>query len=698
MTALGYLSVSILLYIAGSLGSLVFSKSENTAIKLSGILGALGGVAGLFASLPVLFNGTTAVEKTVVKQLYSPFYFADFMIRLDPLAAFMVMVISLLVVAASIYSISYMEEYKGKGAWAMGFFMNTFIASMVALVVSDNAFYFIIFFEMMSLASYFLVIAEQDEKAVNAGLQYFLIAHAGSVLILISFYMLYRATGSMNFASFETLRGAETLRDAAHALPTWESSVIFLLAFFGFGAKAGMIALHGWLPKAHPAAPSNGSALMSGVMVKIGVFGIIKVGIVFLGAQVLWWGFVVLGFGCVSSVLGVLYALAEHDIKRLLAYHTVENVGIILMGVGVGMIGMTTGHPVIAALGLLGGLYHLLNHAVFKGLLFLGAGSIIFRTHTKDMEKMGGLAKVMPYTALAFLIGTMAISALPPLNGFVSEWFIYQSLLSLSHGSSLSHGVSMAVQVGGPIAIIMLAITGALACMCFVKVFGVSFCGAPRSENARNAEEVPAPMVIGAWILAIMCVVLGLASPWIAPVISSVATSVISMDAVNVAQGAALIPADSTRAILSTPVIIIALTVLILVPVILVSLFRGHALKRRTKKDLPWACGYGYEDRMTVSAGGFTQALRSMFAPLYTMRKILDPAPAMNAVLTATTNAARKTEPVFDEYIIMPVSRLIIRMAEKIKVMQHGDFRIYCLYMVIALLVLLFVPVEFGGM
>ncbi|MTI14546.1 hydrogenase 4 subunit B [Sansalvadorimonas verongulae] len=678
MTAL---SVSILLYIAGALASLALNKAENTAIKLSGILGALGGVAGLFASVPTLLNGTT-----VVKQIYSPFYFADFMIRLDPLAAFMVMVISVLVVAASIYSISYMEEYKGKGAWAMGFFMNTFIASMVALVVSDNAFYFIVFFEMMSLASYFLVIAEQDKKAVDAGLQYFLIAHAGSVLILIAFYMMYRATGSMNFASFETLR------DTAHALPVWESSVIFLLAFFGFGAKAGMIALHGWLPKAHPAAPSNGSALMSGVMVKIGVFGIIKVGIVFLGAQVLWWGFVVLAFGCVSSVLGVLYALAEHDIKRLLAYHTVENVGIILMGVGVGMIGMTTGHPVIAALGLLGGLYHLLNHAVFKGLLFLGAGSIIFRTHTKDMEKMGGLAKVMPYTALAFLIGTMAISALPPLNGFVSEWFIYQSLLSLSHGSS------MAVQVGGPVAIIMLAITGALACMCFVKVFGVSFCGAPRTENAANAKEVPAPMVMGAWILAILCVVLGLGSPWIAPVISSVATSVISMDTVNVVQGAALIPADGTRAILSTPIIIIALSALILVPVLLVSVFRGPALKRRTKRDLPWACGYGYEGRMTVSAGGFTQALRSMFAPLYTLRKILDPAPAMNAVLTATTNAARKTEPVFDDYIIMPVSRLIIRLADKIKVMQHGDFRIYCLYMVIALLVLLFVPVEFGGM
>ncbi|MEI8631308.1 proton-conducting transporter membrane subunit [Vibrio sp. PP-XX7] len=282
--------------------------------------------------------------------------------------------------------------------------------------------------------------------------------------------MLYRASGSLNFSDFTHLN-----------LPVWESSVIFLLAFFGFGAKAGMITLHGWLPMAHPAAPSHASALMSGVMVKIGIFGIIKVGLVFLGGSQAWWGYIVLGFGAVSSVLGVMYALAEHDIKRLLAYHTVENIGIILMGVGVAMIGVATGHPTFAALGLLGALYHLLNHAVFKGLLFLGAGSVIFRTHTKDMEKMGGLGKLMPYTAIAFLIGTMAISALPPLNGFVSEWFIYQSLFSMSQQSHLP------MLIAGPIGVVMLAITGALACMCFVKVYGICFTGAPgRSKLATR--------------------------------------------------------------------------------------------------------------------------------------------------------------------------------------------------------------------
>ncbi len=673
MTAFNYLLASVLLYLAGAFISLLCHRSDRQASRFAGVLSTLGGISGVLASVPVLLKG-----QTLVTAIYSPFYFADLTLRLDPLSAFMVLVISIVVIAASLYSFAYMKEYEGKGAWALGFFMNLFIASMVALVVSDNAFYFIVFFEMMSLASYFLVLAEQSDKSVAAGLQYFMFAHAGSVLIMVAFYLLYRASGSLNFSEFNGLD-----------LPVWEASVIFILAFLGFGAKAGIIALHGWLPKAHPAAPSHGSALMSGVMVKIGVFGIIKVGIVFLQAQVLWWGYLVLAVGAVSSVLGVLYALAEHDIKRLLAYHTVENIGIILMGVGVGMIGMATGNTTMAVLGLLGGLYHLINHAVFKGLLFLGAGSVIYRLHTKDMEKMGGLAKRMPYTAIAFLIGTMAISALPPLNGFVSEWFIYQSLLGMSKTALMGQAIA------GPAAIIMLAITGALACMCFVKVYGVCFCGAPRSDQAAKATEVPKPMIFGIMLLAILCIVLGLGSPWIAPVISGIAASLVQVEPVAVHQGMALIPADSTQAILSAPVITIALLAMLLVPVVLLALFKGPKLQRRHKGD-PWACGYAYEQRMSITAGGFTHTLRTMFAPLYTMRRVLDPSPALSRMLSFTTHAARQAEPFLDNRIILPVARLVQRVGEAIRRLQHGDFRIYCLYMVIILVLLLMVPYDLG--
>ncbi|QLE87458.1 hydrogenase 4 subunit B [Shewanella sp. Scap07] len=673
MTSLDFLLLSVILYVAAACGSLLFYKQEAIAAKLSGVLGIGAGLAGMAASLPILLS-----SDVIVKAIYSPFYFSDFIIRLDGLSAFMLMVISLLVVATSVYSISYMKEYYGKGAYAMGFFMYSFIASMVALVVCDNAFYFIVFFEMMSLASYFLVIAEQNEKSVKAGLQYFLIAHAGSVLIMIAFYLLYRETGSLNFADF-----------ANAELTELQSSAVFLLAFFGFGAKAGIITLHGWLPQAHPAAPSHASAMMSGVMVKIGVFGIIKVSIDFLGAETAWWGYLVLAFGCVSSVLGVLYALAEHDIKRLLAYHTVENVGIILIGVGIGMIGIAKDMPIVATLGLLGGLYHLLNHAVFKGLLFLGAGSVIYRVHTKDMEKMGGLAKLMPLTAIAFLIGTMAISALPPLNGFVSEWFIYQSLLTMSREGTL------AMQSAAPIAVVMLAITGALACMCFVKVFGICFTGGARSPQAAKATEVPMTMVVGTASLAILCIVLGVGSPWIAPIISSVASTLIDTQTVTVTQGFALIPSDPSQAILSTPVIVIALTALFIVPIALVALFKGPKMASRNAGD-PWACGYGYEDKMSVSASGVTQPVRSMFKPLYTLRKRIDPAPLMSKALQVTTQGAGSLEPQFDNKMILPIVAFAQRIGRVVQRLQYGDFRAYCLYIIVALLVLLFVPFNLG--
>jgi len=672
MNPLDLLALSIVCYLLASLVALLGNKKE-IPVYCSGVIGAIGGVVGVISAAFAL-AGSTPLMTT----LASPFYFAKLTINMDELAAFMVMVISLIMVASSVYSLQYIKEYQGKGDWGICFFLNLFVASMVVLVVVDNAFYFIVFFEMMSLASYFLVLVDQNQKSVKAGLQYFFIAHAGSVLIMISFFMLYRASGSLSFSSFSHL-----------ALPSWEASVIFLLAFFGFGAKAGMITLHGWLPQAHPAAPSHASALMSGVMVKIGIFGIIKVGLVFLGGTHAWWGYVVLAFGAISSVLGVMYALAEHDIKRLLAYHTVENVGIILMGVGIALIGTATGHPVFAALGLLGALYHLLNHAVFKGLLFLGAGSIIYRTHTKDMEKMGGLGKLMPYTAIAFLIGTMAISALPPLNGFVSEWFIYQSLFGMSRQGDLS------MTIAGPIGVVMLAITGALACMCFVKVYGICFSGAPRTQKTSEAKEVGWPMVVSCGFLALLCIILGVGSPWISPVISHIATMTLSATPIIVASGAALHPVSTTQAILSTPVIAIALIVLILVPVVILMAFKGHRLHDRSLGD-PWSCGYAYEPRMSISASGFTQPLRFMFAPIYRIRVLLDPSGWMSRLLNVVTQGATRIEPVFDGYLVRPCCRGALALSRWISRMQGGDLRIYGLYIVIVLVVLLFVPFELG--
>ena len=638
------------------------------AVYVAGITAIAGGILGLFSAVPVLMSGETL---TFFAQ--GPFPFAHFVVRLDSLAAFMVMVISLLVTVSALYSLNYVQEYLGRGAWSMGFFLNLFIASMVALVVMDNAFWFIILFEMMSLASWFLVIADQDDKSIRAGLLYFFIAHAGSVLIMIAFFLMWRESGSLDFDSFRQL-----------SLSPAMASVVFLLGFFGFGAKAGMLPLHSWLPQAHPAAPSHASALMSGVMVKIGIFGIIKVGIDLLGATQGWWGIVVLGFGAVSSVLGVMYALAEHDIKRLLAWHTVENIGIILMGVGVAMVGMANDMPVLATIGLLGAIYHLLNHAVFKGLLFLGAGAVIYRIHTRDMEKMGGLAKLMPLTATAFLIGCMAISALPPLNGFVSEWYTYQSLFSMSHDGTFI------MKISGPIAIVMLAITGALAAMCFVKVYGVSFCGGPRSEAATHAREVPWTMTAAMLILAVVCVLLGVGASVIAPVLAKVAMTLTAGTDVTVAQGAMLVPDSAAQAMISPAMTFLLLLALPLIPFIIYLVFKGKQMNFRRKGDA-WACGYAWERDMSVSAGGFTQPLRSMFAPLYRMRKQLDPSARLAHALDVTKAGVGKVEPFWDERIIYPLVRGINRFAKRIQCLQGGDFRLYCLYVVAALVVLLVV-------
>ncbi|MGP3592157.1 hydrogenase 4 subunit B [Vagococcus sp. WN89Y] len=668
MDALQLLMWSILIYAIGALASLLLARHETLAIKAAGVSAMLGGALGIASALIALRSARVYVWQTL-----TPFDFAHFIVRLDGLSAFMLLVISLLVTLCGLYSLAYVREYLGKGAGAMGFFMNLFIASMAGLVVMDNAFWFIVLFEMMSLASWFLVITDQDRESIQAGLLYFFIAHAGSVLIMIAFFLLWRQSGSLDFASFRAL-----------SLESGRASAVFLLAFIGFGAKAGMLPLHSWLPRAHPAAPSHASALMSGVMVKIGIFGILKVGLDLLAGSgiPLWWGVVVLAFGAVSAVLGVLYALAEHDIKRLLAWHTVENIGIILMGVGVGMAGIALHQPSIAAVGLVGALFHLINHALFKGLLFLGAGAVISRVHTRDMEHMGALAKRMPWTAGAFLVGCLAISALPPLNGFISEWYTYQALFSLTQIDS------MVVRLAGPLAIVMLAITGALAAMCFVKVYGVSFCGNARSEQADKAREVPWPMVCAMLVLALLCVVFGAGASVIAPHLLQVALSLTPPATLAVAQGITLVPGEAHQAVLTPSTLFLLLLALPLLPGVVWYCHRQTRGAFRRQGDA-WACGYAWEKGMSPSAGSFTQPLRVLFGPLYQLRQRLDPAPPLQQSLGGITRVARRSEPFWDERLILPLVQAIRRIARVVQLLQGGDFRLYCLYVIAALVTLL---------
>lgn len=674
MTLFALLFLSVLLSAIGAVASLLSRDNEALAIKSAGYVGIAAAVAGLAASLPALSGPARVFDAA------GPYPFAHFVLRIDPLTALMIAVISLLSLVAWIYSLAYVKEYTGRGIDAMGFFMNLFIASMLLVVAADNAFWFLIFFEMMSLASYFLVIFDQDEDGITAGYLYFFVAHTGSVLIMIAFFVMANYAGSFDFAAFRS----------AH-IPAPVSSILFVLGFLGFGAKAGMMPLHVWLPKAHPAAPSHASALMSGVMIKIGVFGIIKVGIDLLGGGVLWWGVLVLGFGAVSAVLGVVYALAERDIKRLLAYSSVENVGIILMGVGVDMIGIATGRPVVAVLGLMAGLYHLLNHAVFKGLLFLGAGSVIYRMHTKDMEAMGGLSRTMPWTTLSFLIGALAISAIPPLNGFVSEWSTYQALFAAAFSGTFL------VKLVTPIAAMLLALTGALAVMCFVKAYGAVFSGAPRSHHAETARDVPWPMITGMGVLAVGCIGFGLFAPVVAPAMAAIAAATLGgTDAAHVvvANGAVLIPGNREQSELSTPLIAVLLVAFAMLPVVIKAAFAGsRAVSRRAAA--PWAAGYLPDGHMTVSGSAFVQPVRMFFRALYDIRAIVDACWAVVARgFAAMVETARRVEPTWDRGIVEPIARSVQTFGERMQAVQGGDLRTYCLYIVGALVILLTLAVR----
>ncbi len=661
---------------------------------LSKSVACFGGMAA--AALSFVGGIGALFQPAVLATWAGPMPFTDFTLLLNPLSGLLVAVIAALSFVAWLYGLSYFDEYYDKGIGAIGFFMNLFIASMNLVILADNAFWFLVFFELMSLTSYVLVIIDQTEKSLRGGFLYLIMAHIGFLMIALSFFAMASATGSLEFQSFRTTAFAPGL-----------ATVAFALAFFGFGAKAGMVPFHSWLPQAHPAAPSNVSALMSGGMIKIGIFGICKVCFDLLGAGggEVSWGVLVIVIGAISSVLGVVYALGEHDLKSLLAYHSVENIGIILLGVGTGILGWAADMPAIAAIGLLAGLYHLVNHAMFKGLLFLGAGSVLHATGTRNMEVLGGLARLMPVTAVCFLVGSLAISAIPPLNGFVSEWFTYQGLI----GAAMDAGVFLRIVLA--FAVVALAITGALAVTCFVKAFGVTFLSQARSAAAENAHEVPGPMKAAMIILTAVCVLLGLGAAGVAPIISSIAASMLAAPAVlPVTEGATLVSLDTISVV--SPLVIAVLMAVVIAAAALVrnSANRAAGMKHDPK---PWACGYEPDLSMEPLASTVGANVRNFMGPLYAIRfgvnragealarllgHALAPEGERPAAATASSREAALSRfdrdrtagiapaeavpPALSESVLSIVSDLGAWFSR----MESGDFRTYIVYIVGALI------------
>lgn len=672
------MAVLLLLIFAGYAAGLLLplcipSKPRVQNVLAHGLAGVAGsggialGIAGLLAPEPF----TMALPSTLP--------LLTFAIRLDPLASFFVLTISLVSLAASIFALGYVTEFYGRASISLlGSLFNGYLLSMTLVVLADNGFFFLLVWELMSLFSYFLVVTEHEKTDVRyAGLFYLIMTHVGTAFIILTFLFLFQEGGSFSFEAF---------RHPEQPLPDSMKTLVFLMALIGFGTKAGIVPLHVWLPYAHPAAPSHISALMSGVMIKTAIYALIRVYFDFFGGHFpWWWGFVVLVIGAFSALLGVMYALMEHDLKSLLAYHSVENIGIILLGIGAGMIFHSYGLEELAALGLIAGLYHTINHAVFKALLFLGAGSLLYATHTRNMEEYGGLLRRMPWTGAFFLIGAVSIAALPPTNGFVSEWLVFQSLF-------LSYQMpSLLMKLMLPIAAAMLALTGVLALTCFAKAFGISFLALPRSSHAKHAEEVPWSMRIGMGFLATVCIVLALAPMIVVPIIDRVTASMTGTsvaDKMLALDGWALAPVNVEFSSLSSPVLGLVLAGTAALGLAIVALHGSRGFRY----GKTWGCGINLSPRMEYSATGFVQPIKRVFSTIYQPTvKLETEFLAESRYFAKRRRFEFRIEPMFQKYLYDPVITFMSGLADRLRIVQGGSLHLYLAYMFVTLVVLLLV-------
>jgi hydrogenase-4 component B len=648
----------------------VVSPNDGAARRLA----AGGIVVGGGASLAVVVGFFTLGTPLIVEAPALLSVADGLVFRLDGLGAFFLALVGLVAVPCGIYGAGYSEAYEGR--YSLGFLgamLNLFLLTMSLVPCAGNVLTFLLMWEGMSLTSYFLVLTERDEPGtVQAGGWYLAMTHGGLALVLAAFLLLAGGAATTGFAD---------LRAAAPALSPAARNAVFLLAVLGFGSKAGIMPLHVWLPRAHPAAPSHVSALMSGVMIKLGVYGLLRIGLDLLGGGPAWWGALLVGLGGLSAVLGVLYALMENDLKRLLAYSSVENIGLVFIGVGTGFLFLSLGTTPAATLALSAGLYHALNHAAFKALLFLGAGSVLHATGTRDMNLLGGLIRRLPWTALFFLVGSLAIAGLPPLNGFVSEWLLFQSLLPGIGSSAPLVAPLMTLAVG------ILALTGGLAAAGFVKAFGITFLAIPRSVTAEHAHEAPLSMRVGMAILAVACAGFGLAAVPIMSVLSSVLASGAGLPAMTPRLGVSLSAPGGFGQM--SP---------ILVAVGLVSATAGvwvgvrlFAAGQRLRVTDTWGCGrIAQTARMEYTSTAFAEPLRRVFAELYRPTKDLsiDFHPE-SRYFVQSIEYRSEILPWFERYLYAPVIARVRVWALRTRAIQSGSAHAYLTYLVIALLGLL---------
>jgi hydrogenase-4 component B len=628
---------------------------------------ALSAVALLSALGYLLFADAGAA--TLMLPLGLPWIGAHF--RLDALAAFFLAVVNLGGAAASLYGLGY-GQHEEAARRVLPFFP-AFLAGMNLVVVADDAFSFLLSWEFMSLSSWALVMAHHREPAnAHAGYVYLVMASFGTLSLLLAFGLLAGPSGGY---AFEAIRSAD--------LPSNTSALVLALVLLGAGSKAGLVPLHVWLPLAHPAAPSHVSALMSGVMTKVAVYGFVRIVFDLLGPPAWWWSVVVLLLGGATAILGVLYALMQHDLKRLLAYHTVENIGIIFIGLGLALAFLANAMPLAAALALTAALFHVLNHSLFKSLLFFGSGAVLTATGERDMEHLGGLIHRMPLTACAFLVGSAAISALPPLNGFVSEWLTFQAILISPDVPQWSLKFLVPAVGAG------LALSAALAAACFVKAFGITFLGRPRSPAAERAHEVDRFSLAAMFGLAGLCLLAGVFPGLVIDALSSVVMALTGgarLPVQTTMPWLTVVPLSAGRSSYNGLLVLLFIVFSAAAAAYVIHRFASHAVRRAP----PWDCGFPDPSPITqYSAGSFAQPIRRVFGTVaFRAREEVEmPLPGDHR---AARLHVRLHDPAW-EGIYAPVAGAVAFAADRLNRLQFLTIRRYLSLVFLALIFLLLV-------
>jgi formate hydrogenlyase subunit 3/multisubunit Na+/H+ antiporter MnhD subunit len=662
------LLAALAIWIVGGGACLLGGRNRRVAGWIGAGAAVAGSVFALSAALSLLCGGAAAAWQV---ELPWSMPFGHLALACDGLSALFVFATALVTALAAIYGTGYLRHApEGRPFGLTWCLFNLLTASMTGVFLAANAVFFLLAWELMALTSFGLVMFDHERPGVRrAGLIYFVATHLGTALLLVMFLLLGReARGSLDFRDF---------RDVI--LGPGLAGTVFVLALVGFGTKAGLMPMHVWLPEAHPAAPSHVSAVMSGVMIKTGIYGIARI-ISFLGCPPSWWGWTLVAAGAVSGILGVLFALAQHDLKRLLAYHSVENIGIITMGLGIGMLGLSAGSSVMAALGFAGGLLHVLNHAIFKSLLFLDAGAVLQATGTAELDRLGGLLRRMPCTGNTFLVGSAAISGLPPFNGFVSEILIFLGALTPLLEKATG-GQSFAL-AGGLVAAVALALIGTLAVACFAKAFGIVFLGEPReAQHAGAVHEAVGSMRVPMLLLAAGCIVLGLCAPRLFQAV------IPAIDVLTIGNGGA--DAAITGAAVAFPLQIVSLIAggAMALSLLLFALRRALLRGRAVEPAGTWDCGYAAPTaRMQYTASSFAQPiLRIVRHVMMAHRRFTPP----RGFFPAQSAFASETPDVYEEHLYRPLFKKAESLLGRVQWMQHGKLNYYIMAIVLALLVLL---------